>query len=73
VKRLTVARGYRAWTAPDPADRRTRWGFPHRFTVPVRFDQSTGRRGAMKKILILLIVVAVGALIARQIQQNHQG
>jgi len=27
----------------------------------------------MKKILMLLIVVAVGVLIARQIQHNHQG
>jgi len=27
----------------------------------------------MKKILMLLIIVAVGMLIARQIQHNHQG
>jgi len=48
-------------------------GFLQRRRVPVRFGQSTGREGAMKKILMLLIIVAVGMLIARQIQHNHQG
>ena len=30
-----------------------------------------GREGAMKKILMLLIIVAVGVLIARQIQHSQ--